>query len=144
MSTVVIPKVPPEAEPSPIVESTETVVDQTDQRLELHQRFVRALVADPEAYADIPPDALLFLLPVEEPAYVAGEIAAGVAAIGQGENVYFRHIRSAELPAPLTPDGPTAGLRRTAFNWDGSVFSRDEMGSDGEWHEVEPQAVEDG
>jgi hypothetical protein len=69
----------------------------TDKRLDLVRRYTKAIVADKLTHPPMP-DTLLFLLPDDDPAFVEHEIAVGSDIARRGEDVYFRHIRTAELP----------------------------------------------
>lgn len=73
--------------------------DQVDKRLDLIRRFTLAGFADTSLFDAVPQDVLLFLLPDDDPAFVAREIAAGAESAQHGQNVYFRHVRVADLPA---------------------------------------------
>ena len=110
-----------------------THADQTSQRLDLHQRFIGAGLADPTVWAGVPPDALLFLLPDDNPAFVAGEIAAGLAALARGQDVYFRHVRVADWPpVPATsPSGPLIGERHVTYDQDGAIVTNLVYGENG-------------
>lgn len=82
---------------------TRTIVDvdaseMVDKRLELGRRFILAGFEDTSLFEDIPFDVTLFLLLDDDPVFVENEIAAGAASARHGHNVYFRHVRSAELP----------------------------------------------
>jgi hypothetical protein len=111
----------------------------TDRRLTLHARFLRAAFADTSLLRDIPNDVLLVLLPDDDDAYVEREVARAARSARRGDNVYLRHVHVADLPElPTEPTAPPAGLRRTFFEWDGSIASQEIRGADGEWHPVEP------
>lgn len=71
---------------------------QASKQLDLTRRFVRAQLADPALAAEVPPGATLVLLPDDDPAHAEAEMALGLVAARQGRNVYFRHIRLADLP----------------------------------------------
>jgi hypothetical protein len=71
---------------------------QVDKRLDLARRFTLAGFADPGVFDGIPRDVLLFLLPDDDPAFAEREVVAGAAAARRGEDVYFRHVRVADLP----------------------------------------------
>ena len=72
--------------------------EMVDKRLELGRRFILAGFEDTSLFEDIPLNVTLFLLPDDDPAFVENEIAAGAASARHGHNVYFRHVRSADLP----------------------------------------------
>lgn len=81
-------------EPSPKVDAAHHV----DKRLDLVRRFTQAGFADTSLFEGIPKDVLLFLLPDDDPAFVAREIAAGAESAQRGQDVFFRHVRMADLP----------------------------------------------
>lgn len=60
--------------------------------------FHRAALADPTILDGIPHGATLVLLPDGEPEYLERRIALGVAAIRQGRDVLFRHVRADGSP----------------------------------------------
>ena len=74
------------------------VHEQTDKRLELVRRFTLAGFEDTSLFEDIPWNVMLFLLPDDDPEFVDQEIIAGAAAARHGKDVYFRHVRTADLP----------------------------------------------
>ena len=79
--------------------SIDTATDpQTDKRLELVRRYTKAIIQDKIAHGTMPSDALLFLLPDDDPAFAEREIALGAEIARRGQDVYFRHIRTADLP----------------------------------------------
>ena len=79
--------------------SAKTAADpQTDKRLDLVRRYTKAIIAERIPQERTPTDALLFLLPDDDPAYAEREIALGAAMARKGEDVYLRHIRVADLP----------------------------------------------
>lgn len=63
----------------------------------LIEAFTQSVIADP-AVDDVPAGATLVLLPAADPALLEANIAAGLAAIRRGENVYFRSM------PPAAPD----------------------------------------
>jgi hypothetical protein len=69
-----------------------------NKRLELIRRFTQAGFADTSLFTGIPHDVLLFLLPGDDPAFVVREITAGAESAQQGDDVFFRHVRVADLP----------------------------------------------
>lgn len=72
--------------------------EQVHKRMDLTRRFMIAGFEDTSHFEDIPFDVLLFLLPDDDPAFVENEIAAGAESARNGHDVYFRHVRSADLP----------------------------------------------
>ena len=71
---------------------------QTDKRLELVRRFTLAGFEDTSIFESIPYDVMLFLLPDDDDEFVEHEIRIGARAAKRGENVYFKHVRTADLP----------------------------------------------
>ncbi len=113
------------------------------KQLELLRRFTLAVFADPSLADAIPNDVTLVLLPDDDPDFVETEMTLGLAALRRGQDVYFRHVRLADLPdGPPADAGPAVGLRRTHFNRDGAVAAEAALGADGEWHPIE-RATED-
>ncbi|MGH2534764.1 MAG: hypothetical protein ACRDJW_21100 [Thermomicrobiales bacterium] len=107
--------------------------------LQLHRRFLLAAIADASLVDDIPNGVNLSLVPTDDPALAEQEIELGLTALRQGRDVYFKHIRLADLPHPPVADSQrTAGLKRTAYNWDGSIHSVDVMDDEGHWHSLDP------
>ncbi len=115
-----------------------------DRNLELSRRFTLATFADPTIADDIPDGAMVVLIPDDDPDHARANIEIGLAAVRRGENVYFRHVRMAELPdepvasKPAEAQGPGVVLRRTLFRPDGAIESVAIRGTDGEWHPVAP------
>ena len=71
---------------------------QAERRAELHRRFLLAGLADPSAFANIPWDVQLFLLPDDDPDFATAEITAAARAAHRGADVYLRHVRVGDLP----------------------------------------------
>lgn len=71
---------------------------QTDKRLELVRRFTLAGFEDTSIFETIPNDVHLFLLPDDDKEFVEHELRIGARAARRGDNVYFKHIRTADLP----------------------------------------------
>jgi hypothetical protein len=69
----------------------------TDKRLNLVRRYTNASLSDALSHPPLP-DSLVFLLPDDDPTFVEHELAVGTTIARRGEDVYFRHIRTAELP----------------------------------------------
>jgi hypothetical protein len=69
----------------------------TDKRMDLVRRYTKAIIDD-RLSQPLMPDTLLFLLPDDGPAFVEQEITVGAAIVRRGEDVYFRHVRTADLP----------------------------------------------
>jgi hypothetical protein len=126
-----------------------TLEERSARATELTIAFTRAAFADPSLLDEIPNGVHLVLLPEGDPAHVEYEIELGLAALRRGENVYFRHVATDELERWRTidtgegGDGAGVGLRRTLFNWDGSIASQAMLGADGEWHPVDPEDQSD-
>jgi hypothetical protein len=72
--------------------------EQVHKRMDLARRFMLAGFEDTRHFEDIPWDVVLFHLPDYDPAFVENEIAAGAASARRGNDVYFRHVRTADLP----------------------------------------------
>ena len=72
--------------------------EQTDKRLDLVRRFTLAGFADTTLLEALPNDTMLFLLPDDDDEYVERELRIGAHIAQRGENVYFKHIRTADLP----------------------------------------------
>jgi len=106
----------------------------------LWSRFHAAIFDDPAILDDIPNGATLVLVPRDDPALAAHELALGQEALAAGRDTYFRHVRIADLPEPPAADAvaPPVGGRRTFFAWDGSVKRQDVVGPDGRWQPVDP------
>lgn len=72
--------------------------EQVHKRMDLTRRFMLAGFEDTTLFEDVPFNVLLVLLPDGDPEFVENEIAAGSALARRGHDVYFRHVRSADLP----------------------------------------------
>jgi len=72
--------------------------DQTDKRLELVRRFTLAGFADTSLFETIPNDVTLILLPDDDDEFVEREVRIGARIAQRGDDVYFRHVRTADLP----------------------------------------------
>ncbi|MDQ3696395.1 MAG: hypothetical protein M3464_22665 [Chloroflexota bacterium] len=59
--------------------------------------LVRGAAANPAVARDIPMGATIVLIPDDDPELAEAEMAAGMAALGQGQDVYFRHIRPGDI-----------------------------------------------
>ncbi|MGH2531424.1 MAG: DUF5647 family protein [Thermomicrobiales bacterium] len=68
------------------------------KQLDLVQRFHTAAFAEPALLDEIPDGATLVLLPDDDDAFVEESIAIGIQTLRHGRDVYFRHVRMAELP----------------------------------------------
>ena len=113
--------------------------EHVDKRLDLASRFLQAGIADPTRLPKVPEDAVTYLLPDDDPAFVEQELAAAADSARRGRDVHLHRVHVADLPELATePSGPPVGLRRTFFEWDGSIASQELCGPDGEWHKVEP------
>ena len=113
-----------------------TMVDQTERRLDLHARFLRAGLANPALLNDIPRGVTFHLLPDDDPAFVEREIALAAAA-REGKDVYLRHVRVADLPPSRPPRGDRPGDRRVEYGPDGTITANLVYLADGEWHETD-------
>ena len=79
--------------------SVDTTTDpQTDKRLELVRRYTKAIIQETIPSGNTPTEALTFLLPDNDPEFAEREIALGAEIARNGKDVYFRHLRVAELP----------------------------------------------
>jgi Family of unknown function (DUF5647) len=81
--------------------STPTIaaVDEiTDKGFDLSRRWGLAVIDNPSLLDEIPDGANLVLVPDDDPAFAEAKIELGIAAVRRGENVYFRHVRAADLP----------------------------------------------
>lgn len=119
--------------------STETApppaaVDQTERRLDLHARYLRAGLADQRLLADIPRGVTFLLLPDDDPAFVEREIAVAAAAARRGKDVYLRHVRVADLPPSRPPRGSRAGDRQVEYDPSGTITANLVYAADGTWH----------
>jgi len=100
---------------------------------ELHRRYLRAMIDDPDGSYDVPNGALLVLLPDDgDEAFAASEVEIGLLHLRRGRNVYFRHVSLADLPEVPSVDPPRF-VRRTRYNPDGSVAAEETAGPDGTW-----------
>jgi hypothetical protein len=89
-----------------------------DRHDRLHRSLLQTMIADPTAFADVPRDAVLFLLPHDaDNAYLDASLTAGRDMLLKGRNVYFRLIAPGELPA--SDDAATEG------SWDDNVVRRE-------------------
>jgi hypothetical protein len=79
--------------------ATATVTD-ADRVFDLLDDFTQAIFADPSLLDDIPDGATLVLLPDDDPDFIERSIARGIAAIRQGRDVYFKHVRAATSAGP--------------------------------------------
>jgi hypothetical protein len=75
-----------------------TVDEITAKSFDLARRWGLALIDDPALLDEIPQGANLVLVPDDDPAFADAKIELGIAAIRRGENVYFRHVRTGDLP----------------------------------------------
>lgn len=105
---------------------------------ELHRRFLRGMIEDPDRFDDVPNGALLVLLPDDgDDAFAASEIERALIHLRRGRNVYFRHVSMAELPSVPTVEPPEF-VRRTLYHPDGTVAAEEVPGPDGTWLPAEP------
>ena len=84
--------------------SSTTAIDtqfatQASKDIELTRRFTLAMLADPSLVEEVPDGVLLELLPDDDPDHAAVALTRCLDAVRTGRNVYFRHVRMADLPA---------------------------------------------
>jgi hypothetical protein len=53
---------------------------------------------DTTLFESIPYDVVLFLLPDDDEEFVKHELRIGAESAKRGDNVYFKHVRTADLP----------------------------------------------
>lgn len=106
-----------------------------DKQDELQSRLLQARIAG-DAFADIPPDAVLWLLPDDDPEHVAWVLRSVTNSTRPGRNAYLRWIRAAGLPTLPRSQGPWPVLRSIEYHPDGSVKRVRVPDGDG-WREVE-------
>ena len=70
--------------------------------------FNRAILADPSILDDIPDGATIVLIPSEDPELAEAEVEQGLAALRQGRDVYFRHVRPGDRRPPVEPSADEA------------------------------------
>src|SRR5687768_4030599 len=73
------------------------------RNVELTFDFNRAILADPSILDDIPDGATVVLIPSDDPDLAAAEIEQSLAALRQGCDVYFRHVRPGDRRPPEEP-----------------------------------------
>lgn len=93
------------------------VADLTERAIDTTFDFVRAAAADPVVFDEVPDGAMLVLVPADDPVLAAAEIEQGLAALGRGHNVYFRHVRRDESPIERTWDEANDLDQRYAAVW---------------------------
>ena len=64
------------------------------QMIDLGTALIEAAMDDASVLNGIPHGATLVLLPEDDPAFTEEAIAVGLAAIRQGRDVLFRHVRA--------------------------------------------------
>ena len=72
--------------------------EETSRSLDLTRRFMLAAVADPAVLDEVPDGATLVLVPDDDRTRADEEVTAGLSAMRGGRDVYFRHVRLADLP----------------------------------------------
>ena len=77
---------------APTSNPTETV-EVVTRSINLTFDFARAIVDDPNILDDVPEGAIVVLIPADDPELAAVEVEEGLAALRQGWDVYFRHVR---------------------------------------------------
>lgn len=75
---------------------------------ELWHRFHQAAFADPSLLDDIPNGVTLVLVPTDDPEVARREVERGLAILGRGKDVYFRHVAPADLPDASAPVPPSS------------------------------------
>jgi hypothetical protein len=113
-------------------------VADVDRRGDLFRRLLQAGIANPALLPHVEEDALLFLLPDDDPTFVEHEITAAIDSARRGHNVYLHHVRVAdlpELPERTRAIGTEPGTRRATYDPDtGDIVSNQVLGEDGVWH----------
>jgi hypothetical protein len=119
------------ADPTPVT----IPADYAERTAAVLAAFYREAETDPTILERIPFGVTLVLVPDDDPELATIEIEIGQMALRQGRDVYFRHVRIADLPTPPDDDDVSlpAGLRRTLFRPDGSVESVTVLDEEGEW-----------
>lgn len=114
---------------------------QVDRRIDLNRRFLQAGFADTTILEDIPRGVVLFLLPDDDPEFVAREVLVAADSARRGADVYLRHVRVVdlpELPEPSQPIGTEPGTRRVTYEPEtGEMLTNQILGEDGEWRDTD-------
>jgi hypothetical protein len=105
---------------------------------ELHSRVMRA-IATGDAFADVPSESELWLLPDDDPEHVAWVLRVATEAVIPGRNLYLRWVHPADLPMLPSDRKPTDAVRRVTFRSDGSV-ERVQVPDGNGWRDVEPNS----
>lgn len=113
--------------------------DQGDRRIDLFRRFLQAGIADQSLLPRVDDDAVLFLLPDDDPTLLEQEIAAATESAKRGHNVYLHHVRVADLPELPEAAGrwlEQPGTQRATFDPEtGTLLTNRILGADGEWRD---------
>jgi hypothetical protein len=88
----------PAPEEAMSVQTALPIEEQTRRSLELSRRWAKAILEHPALLDEIPDGCDLELLPEDDQELATMNIELGMAAIRRGFNVYFRHVRLADLP----------------------------------------------
>jgi hypothetical protein len=80
------------------VQTALPIEEQTRRSLELSRRWAKAILEDPDLLDEIPDGCDLELLPDDDLELAELNVELGLAALRRGFNVYFRHVRLADLP----------------------------------------------
>jgi hypothetical protein len=107
---------------------------------ELHSRVMRA-IATSDAFADVPNESELWLLPDGDPDHVAWVLRAATEAPIPGRNLYLRWVHPDDLPSLPVERNPAAPVRRVEYQSDGSVARVQIPNGDG-WRDVEPDLAD--
>ena len=78
----------------------QAITDLVDRNLDLAFAFGQAIIADPTLLDDIPNGVTLVLLPEDAAALTRANVEIGLHRLRAGRDVYVRHVRLADLPAP--------------------------------------------
>jgi hypothetical protein len=107
-----------------------------DKQNVLHRRVIQAIITS-DAFEDIPSEAVLWLLPDDDPEHVAWVLRAVADSVLPGRNVYLRWVSVAAILLMSPDQGPWPVVRSVEYNPDGSV-KRVRVPDGEDWREVEP------
>jgi len=114
---------------------------EVDKRTDLNLRFLHAGLADTTILEGIPRGVVLFLLPDDDPEFVAQEVLAAADSARRGADVYLRHVRVAdlpELPESTVRIGEEPGTQRATYDPEtGEILTNQILGEDGEWRDTD-------